>query len=309
MTTSLMGQTVGEHGYPYAPDKPLAGELEIVGSTLMQQVGSLWLSKFQETHPDVQGTIDCRGSESSLPQMTSAKPILGMLSRKISDEELSQLAQSTKQKFQTVIVGYDILAVIVHPDNPIEALPWNWGNESLWNQGSGKRVARWSDLGDATKLGKDQFQIYLPSKEHGLRSMAERFLMRDLDASQVAIQELPNPADISDAVSKDQASIALVSATRAKSKKVKPVPIQVSGTLAVSPLDSQCIAEGYPLVRELSLFFAVDDGGARNPLVEEFLAFVLSRSGQRIMTYDGFLPLTPSSLEEQREKLGWEVIK
>jgi phosphate transport system substrate-binding protein len=308
-SSSLLGQESFDLSYPYAPDKPIAGTLDIVGSTLMQQLASLWLSEFKELHPELVGSIDCRGSESALPQLAQERPTIAMLSRSITTDELAKINSDPKHPIRAITVGRDVLAMIVHPENPIDAVRWFPDRSSMWAQGTAASTIPWSILGAPTPLGEEPIKFHLPSKEHGLRSLADRFLVSDLTIGSDSIVEVSNPYEITDSVHRDRTSIAMVSATRALDKKVKALPIVIDRRAAISPFDSDALENGYPWVRDLSLMFSVDSEGNRHPVIEEFLAFVLSRNGQDILNQDGFVPLEPLALDHQRDILGWEVIK
>lgn len=304
----LRAQQAIEPAPPYAPDQPIRGEIELVGSTLMQQLASLWLREFQNVHPEVQGSIDCGGSEASFPQLQSDKPIVGMFSRAIFDEELAAASKEIGRGLQAITVGRDVLAVIIHPTNPVDALRWDRARASLWNRVDEKSVERWADLGVEPPLGDEVVRFHVPGKSHALRSLANRFLISDLSVKENAIKEVDDPADITVSVSQNPSAIALVSATRARDKRVKALPLQVN-TRLVSPFDANGPAKGYPLIRNLSLVFSVDAAGARHPVIDEFVNFALSQKGQRILSQDGFVPLESAALDSERGKLGWEVIK
>ncbi len=305
----LAAQQGDTYGYPYAPEKPLAGELQVVGSTLMQPLASLWVEDFRDTHPEMQAMIDCKGSESSFPLFNSDKPTIGMLSRAISDDELKTASAKQNVSLHATTVAYDVLAVIVHPGNPIDMLRWDAERSSLWTGRGEKPIGEWSDLGVDTPLGDASILLQLPTAEHGLRTLAERFLVADLKPEQYQANEVANPAEIGDAVQNTPNAVSLISATRARGQKVKVLPIQINGSRVVSPFDEDSATEGYPLVRELTLVFPLEANGQRHPLIDEFLSFALSIRGQRIVQQDGFLPLGASALDKQRERLGWEVVK
>jgi phosphate transport system substrate-binding protein len=64
------------------------------------------------------------------------------------------------------------------------------------------------------------------------------------------------------------------------------------------------IASGrYPLERYLYIYVNRRPGGPLNPLLEEFLRFVLSRQGQSLVSRDDYLPLPPALDAEQLRKL------
>jgi phosphate transport system substrate-binding protein len=64
------------------------------------------------------------------------------------------------------------------------------------------------------------------------------------------------------------------------------------------------IASGrYPLQRYLYIYVNRPPGRALDPLVKEFLTFVLSRQGQALVARDHYLPLTAAAAAEERAKL------
>jgi phosphate transport system substrate-binding protein len=64
------------------------------------------------------------------------------------------------------------------------------------------------------------------------------------------------------------------------------------------------IASGrYPLQRFLYIYVNRVPGQPIDPLIKEFLRFVLSRNGQQLVGKDGYLPLPAAIAEKEREKL------
>lgn len=59
----------------------------------------------------------------------------------------------------------------------------------------------------------------------------------------------------------------------------------------------------YPLVRNIYAYFDRKPGTRLDPKLREFLRFVLSEEGQRIVTQAGYLPLPAEMLQQQRNKL------
>jgi len=63
-------------------------------------------------------------------------------------------------------------------------------------------------------------------------------------------------------------------------------------------------ARTYPLTREVYYYAVRKPGEQMNPLVEEYLRFVLSREGQEAVQRDGkYLPMTAEFVREQRALL------
>ncbi len=59
----------------------------------------------------------------------------------------------------------------------------------------------------------------------------------------------------------------------------------------------------YPLARFLYLYINKAPNKALDPLVAEFVRFLLSKEGQEVVVKDGYLPLTPEIVKQETAKL------
>lgn len=86
---------------------------------------------------------------------------------------------------------------------------------------------------------------------------------------------------------------------------VKPLRLAASQGAPCYALTAQTAeARTYPLVRTIDVALDRTPGAAITPKVKEFLRFILSREGQRIIVSDGaYLPLSAATLRQQRQRL------
>jgi phosphate transport system substrate-binding protein len=292
----------------YAPDKPIAGQVEFVGSTLMQSLATMWAEDFAKIHPEVSSKIDCQGSEVSFKKFSDASSTIALLSREVTPEELTQWSKEVKKNLVAIDVGYDVLSIIVHKDNPLRALAWNPKTNSPMSLSNDKTIEKWGDLGIDGPLSDKPLTHVLIVPSHGLRSVAERFLNLKNRPKAITIEK-ENQLDIVDAVAATPEAIAVVSANRAMADSVRALAIGVDGQRIVSPRNSQAVNLGYPLLRNLNAVVALDDNGKLPPVVEEWARFILSRAGQETLIKDGFVPLDRSDIAVQQDRLGWETLK
>ncbi len=110
------------------------------------------------------------------------------------------------------------------------------------------------------------------------------------------------------AVAKDLGGIAFHSVARGRPSGVKVVPLTTNGT-TLDPFSPQAVEAGYPLFRPVHVVAAVDEPGAFDPVIDQFVRYVLSRDGQLDLIKDGYFPLSQQQLHRQAIKLGWEVLK
>jgi phosphate transport system substrate-binding protein len=292
----------------YAPEKPITGQIELVGSTLMQPLATLWIEDFTKIHPELVSKVDCQGSEESFKKLADSPNVIGLLSREVDAEELARWNKELNKKLIAIEVGYDILSMIVHKDNPIRALAWNAQANSPMSLSNDKPIEKWSDLGIDGTLGEKPITHVLIVPSHGLRSVAERFFNLK-DRNGAVIVQKDNQPDIVDAVGATPEAIAVVSANRALTDSVRSLAIAVDGQKIVSPRSPQAIDLGYPLLRKLSVIVSQSDDGKLTPAVEELTKFILSQTGQETLIKDGLVPLDRSDIALQQEKLGWQQLK
>ncbi|MFM9062353.1 MAG: PstS family phosphate ABC transporter substrate-binding protein, partial [Pirellula sp.] len=292
----------------YAPATPITGQLELVGSTLMQPLATLWMEDFTKIHPELVSKVDCQGSEESFKKLADSPNVVGLLSREVTPEELARWNKEINKKLVAIEVGYDILAMIVHKDNPIRALAWNAQAKSPMSLSNDKPIEKWSDLGVDGTLGEKPITHVLIVPSHGLRSVAEGIFNLKDRKSAVVVQK-DNQLDIVDAVGATPEGIAVVSANRALTDTVRSLAIAVDGQKIVSPRSPQAIDLGYPLLRKLSVIVSETEDGKFTPAVEELTKFILSQAGQETLIKDGLVPLDRSDIALQQEKLGWQQLK
>jgi phosphate transport system substrate-binding protein len=303
--TSLSAQ---ESAPSYAPDKPIEGSIEIVGSTLMQPIAALWMEEFSKIHPELKSTIDCQGSEDSFKKVTNPTAVVGLLSREVTSEELASLNTDAKNRVVAISVGYDVISIIVNPKNPLKALAWDAKIGSPLSIAGDKSITKWGDLGVEGELADKPLNFIVIGKNHGLRTVSESVLAIQ-GKPDVKLIEKESQLEILEAVAADPAAIAVVSSTRVTNDSVRPLPIALDASRLIASNNPQAVDLGYPLLRKLTVVARLDESGKLAPQIEEFIRFVLSNQGQDSLVKDGFVPLDRSDIYAQQELLGWEVLK
>ena len=76
-----------------------------------------------------------------------------------------------------------------------------------------------------------------------------------------------------------------------------------AGEQFVEPTPDNAVAGRYPLARFLYVYCNKPPDRSLPPLEKEFLTLVLSRTGQRVVIKDGYVPLSADLVEEERAKL------
>lgn len=138
----------------------LSGTIVVNGSTSMGDVINALTEGFNELHPDVQISYTGSGSSAGIEAALAGSCDLGLSSRELSDDELSQGAVAN-------VIAKDGVAVVVNPENPVTELT----SEQIAKIFTGE-ITNWSELG-----GEDaEIAVFGRDSASGTRSAFEEIL-------------------------------------------------------------------------------------------------------------------------------------
>jgi phosphate transport system substrate-binding protein len=286
---------------PYLPKAPVEGELTLAGSTAMNQLAHLWAGGLANLHPKAKLKIAMYESGQVLPRLAKGEMQIGLMSRPLTEKELKDggvVAFATAK---------DVLGIIVHPDNPLEALTLEQGVGILRDPKS-KDVPgaqTWGQLGVEGAFAKEPITLYGRTAGAGAWGyLVNRFLGEG--AASRSSTDCTGYADICKNVAKNRGGVGYVSLSLAPPEVGKVVGLQLNtGEVIPAPKAGEALDPRYPLVRELYVVLKWKAGEPLSPLAEEFLRYVLSRSGQEDAVKAGLLPLRRDEVLASRDQLGW----
>ncbi len=230
--------------------------LRIAGSTSLQPLAEMLAEGYQAAggaRVSAQGV----GSTAGLQALRTGVANLATISRRLTPEEV-------REGFRAHVIAWDVLAIAVHPSNPVEGLTL----AELRRLFSG-------EIRDWAELGSPAGRVHLISREAGSGS---REAFRELVGPIHPLTAVQNSNGVIRlAIRNDPAAVGYLSLGVARAGGVKLV--RVDGRLPGEP--------GYPLVRPLSLVtLGPPSGEAR-----AFLMYALSPAGQRLVADEGLLPV------------------
>jgi phosphate transport system substrate-binding protein len=248
-----------------------ANELRIVGETVQGR--------------RVVVEVAAHGSSTGFTALKAASADLAASSRPIKDSELASLQSlgDLKSPSAEQVIAIDGLAIILHPDNPLNQLD----TEQLARIFSGE-VKTWEDIGgrggpihlyarDDQSGTYDTFkELVLSGRGKTLGSAAKRF---------------ESSEQLSDAVSADPQGIGFIGLPYVR--QAKAVAIVDGQSQAMLPLNSLIATEDYPLSRRL--FFYLPPTG-KNPWAQALVAYAQSSKGQAIVAANGFIAQTVQAM-------------
>ena len=258
--------------------------IQIKGSDTMVNLGQAWAEAFMEKYPGIFVAVTGGGSGTGIASLLNGTCDIAECSRTIKEKEIA-LARQKGIEPKEFTVGLDGLAVVVHPDNPVDKL--TIGQLSRIFTGA---ITNWKEVG-----GKDS-RIVVLSREvnSGTHVYFKEHVVRKNDPEsneEFAADALlmSSSQAIADEIAQNPQAIGYYGMGYI-SPHQKPVAVaKDADSTYVLPLIENVIDGRYAVSRPLLVY----TNGEPKGLVKEFLDFVLSDEGQKIVLEIDFVPIKP----------------
>jgi len=237
------------------------GLLTVAGSTSVQPFAEKLAEEFMATHPGASINVQGGGSSAGIRAAETGAAQIGMSSRELKPKE---------EGLHKNVIAYDGIAVIVHRDNPLQAL----SREEIAGIFAGE-IALWEEVGGA---GGD---IHFVAREEGsgTRGAFEELVMGEVEISLRALVQASNGA-VREIVAKDPGAIGYISLGLVD-RRVKALAVD-----GVEAAREQIVAKKYSLVRPFLFLTKESPSGAP----AEFIDFVMGPEGQGLLSAEGLIP-------------------
>jgi phosphate transport system substrate-binding protein len=259
-----------------------ANAIQIKGSDTMVNLGQAWAEAFMKVNPKVSVAVTGGGSGTGIAALLSNTCDIAELSRELKPEEIEMAKQKGFTPRQ-ITVALDGLAVVVNPANPVSQLTMDQlaavfsGATSNWKQIGG------SDLSIVILSREVNSGTHVYFKEHVLR--------RGQKESQVEFAAnalmLSSSQAIADEVAQNPGAIGYFGmgyiTPREKSLAIARDP----ASPYVRPTIGNVLNNTYPISRPLLMVTRGEPKG----LAAQFVDYVLSAAGQKIVVKIDFVPI------------------
>jgi phosphate transport system substrate-binding protein len=286
----------------YVKVSGVSGNVSSIGSDTLNNLMTLWAEGFRKQYPNVKIQIEGKGSSTAPPALIEGTALLGPMSRSMKNTEIDAFERKFRYKPTAFPVAIDALAVYVNKDNPVKGLTMaqvdaifsksrRWGhNENIqfWKQ------AGWDDNSPISIYGRNSASgTYGFFKEHALKNGDYKD----------EVKEQPGSASVVQSVSEDQAGIGY-SGIGYLTSNVRAVPLAEKDGMPFKEATQQHADDGsYPLWRYLYIYVNKPPNKPLDPIVREFIKFIYSKEGQKVVIKDGFFPLKAAAIEKELKNL------
>jgi phosphate binding protein len=267
-----------------APAAPPAGPrvLTVKGSdTIGGELGPALARAFEAIHPEVAVHWEGLGSATAFPGLFDGSAQLGASSRSVNSKELAQ-AREEGVELKEFVLGYDGIAVIVHPSNPVRQLTV----AQLAALFSG-RTTRWSEVGGADL----PIKIFSRPSYSGTHAFFKEKVVRQgkkdaPDDFAPGTTFLERSEELVQVVATDPAAVTFVGMGYVKHGVTALGVAAAEGQPYVVATVETVRAGTYPVYRPLLLYTRGEPQGD----VRALLAFVLGAEGRKLVASHDFTP-------------------
>jgi len=283
----------------------VSGNLSSVGSDTLANLMTLWAEEFKREYPNVNIQIQAAGSSTAPPALTEHTSNIGPMSRKMKDKEVQAFEKKHGYKPTPIPVAIDALAVYVHKDNPVKGMSFAQV-DAIFSKtrkcGHSKDITKWGDVGLKGAWAGRSIQIYGRNSVSGTYGYFKKHALCKGDYK-TTVNEQPGSASVVQSVSSSLNGIGY-SGIGYKTSGVRIVPLTKKDGHPYIPATVANAASGkYPLSRFLYIYVNKAPNKPLPPLEREFIKMVLSKTGQKVVIKDGYIPLTADIVNKQLAKL------
>lgn len=248
----------------------------IKGSDTVLPLSQKEAENFMKANPSQSITVTGGGSGVGISALLEGTTDIAQASRRIKFDEKKKLQENGKSA-REVIVAYDALAIIVHPDNNVTKLT----REQLEGIFTGK-IKNWKELG-----GQDLKIIpYSRETSSGTYEFFKESVLKNKNYMN-GIMSMPATGSIIQSISQTKGAIGYVGLAYLN-REVKPVHVSYDkGTTFTEPSVQNAQNKSYPIVRPLYYYY---EAKSEN-VVKAFVNYVLSPVGQKTVREIGFIPV------------------
>ncbi|XOV80736.1 MAG: PstS family phosphate ABC transporter substrate-binding protein [Aestuariibacter sp.] len=281
----------------------VSGTVTAVGSDTMANLMALWADGFKEVYPHVKFQLQASGSSTAPPALAEGTANLGPMSRKMTISEERYFAQKHGYRPTVIAVAMDAIVVFADADNPLQAVSVKQ-LDSIFSVtrfcGGERDISNWSQVNQQRSLALGDISLYGRNAVSGTYGMFKQFVLCGGDFKP-NVKELPSSSSVIHSVAFSSGGLGY-SAYGFQTAGVKMLGIQQDKEV-VFP-NEQTIASGqYPFSRQLYFIVNKPPDTKLQPLLREFILYILSEQGARITRREGYIPIPSVQTVSELEKL------
>jgi phosphate transport system substrate-binding protein len=257
--------------------------LQNKGSDTLVNVAQAWAEAYGQVRAGVAVAVTGGGSGTGFSALINGTVDIANASRQIRDSEVES-ARARGIEPMEFVVGYDALAVFLHPDNPIDSFTFGQISDVY---GEGGPFDNWADLGVSVPgCGSDEIVRVSRQNNSGTYAYFRETVLEEREYK-LGSRDMHGSKDVVDLVESTPCAIGYSGLAYATDHVKMPCISTEEGAPCVSPTMETAVDKSYPISRPLFMYTAGEPEGA----VKEYLDWILSDEGQCILVEKGYAPI------------------
>ena len=288
----------------YKKVRGISGNANSIGSDTMNNLMTLWLEGFRKYYPTVNIQVEGKGSSTAPPALMEGTAQFGPMSREMKSTEVDKFEEHYGFKPTTIRTSLDALAVFVNKDNPLKCLSLEQVDAifSKTRKFGHSEVNTWGEIGLKGEWANKPISLYGRNSASGTYGFFKEKALKKGDYKDT-VKEQPGSASVVQGITEDKYSVGY-SGIGYKTSGVNAIALSnKSGETCYDGSYENVLSKKYPLARYLFLNIVKQPNKNLDPLVKEFIKYILSKEGQQIVVKDGYLPLSFEVVQEELSKL------
>lgn len=259
--------------------------IQNIGSDTMVNLAQAWAEAYATVDPSVSVEVSGGGSGVGVSALINGTCDIANSSRKLEkEEEEKATAKYGGQHPKEYLVGYDALAIYVHPSNPLTEISVEQLSE-IFREGG--KLNKWSDLGTRVPGAPDEIVRVSRQNNSGTYHYFREAVLGKKADFKAGSRDMSGSKDVVELVGNTPGAIGY-SGFGYKTDKVKILKVaKKAGEASVMPSIESTLNKTYPIARPM--FMYVPPGASGH--VTKYLDWVRSAAGQVVVEHSGYVPL------------------
>ena len=253
------------------------------GSDTLVNVAQAWAEAYAQINPSVAVAVTGGGSGTGIAALIGGSVDIANSSRSMKEEEF-EMANGRGVVPNELIVGYDAIAIYIHPDNPIDRFTLGQLADIYGENGTAES---WSQLG-ITVPGCSSDEIVRVSRQNssGTYVYFQEAILGESDL-RLGSRDMAGSSEVVDLVEKTACAIGYSGLAYATEEVKVPCLMMEDGGNCIAPSTTSAVDGTYPIARPLFMY----TNGQPEGVTKDYIDWILSDEGQCIILNKGYAPV------------------
>lgn len=258
--------------------------IQNTGSDTMVNLAQAWAEVYATIKPEISIEVAGGGSGVGIRDLMQGTVDIANASRKVKAAEAKQVKANTGKDPIEHVLAFDGIGVYVHKDNPLEEITLAQLAEIYKENGT---ITKWSQLGVNAACPSDEIVVISRQSNSGTYVFFRDAVLSKGDF-RLGTRDMHGSKDVVDLVEHTPCAIGY-SGMGYKIDGVKFLKVKkADDAIGFVPNPANVLSGDYPIARPLQMYTI----GAPTGHIKDYLEWILSSAGQKIVVDNGYVPLS-----------------